>query len=78
MRVKTFFLLARVPLCLFVDLQDVPSTETFCERTTKVTFGTPWFHNFRPGRYVETGTTSGRICAGNHVFSGWEALLMKS
>ena len=35
MRVKTFFLLARGPLSLFVDLQDVPSTETFCERTTK-------------------------------------------
>lgn len=35
-RVKTFFFLARVPLCLFVDLQDVPSTETLCERTPKV------------------------------------------
>ena len=34
MRVKTFFL-ARVSLSLFVDLQDVSSTETFCERTTK-------------------------------------------
>ena len=35
MRVKTFFFLARVPLSLFVDLQDVPSTETLCEKTTK-------------------------------------------
>lgn len=33
---KNIFFLARVPLSLFVDLQDVPSIETLCERTAKV------------------------------------------